>query len=73
MMAHPYAAWERGINENTNGLLREFLPKGSGFSTISHYAVARAAGILNQRPRKRLQFRSPAEVLAKIPGVTLQL
>jgi IS30 family transposase len=71
--AHPYAAWERGSNENTNGLLREFFPKGSDFSTISHQAVVRAAALLNHRPRKRLQFRSPAEVLAKIQGVALQL
>ena len=71
--AHPYAAWERGSNENTNGLLREFFPKGSDFSTISHQAVARATALLNHRPRKRLQFRTPAEVLAKIPSVALHL
>jgi len=71
--AHPYAAWERGTNENTNGLLREFFPKGSNFSTISPQAITQAVRALNHRPRKRLQFRTPAEVLARAPGVALQL
>ena len=71
--AHPYAAWERGINENTNGLLREFFPKGSDFSTITQPAIIRAVRYLNHRPSKRLQFRTPAEVLARVPGVALQL
>lgn len=71
--AHPYAAWERGTNENTNGLLREFFPKGSDFSTITQPAITRAVRFLNHRPRKRLQFCTPAEVLARAPGVALQL
>jgi len=71
--AHPYAAWERATNENTNGLLREFFPKGSDFSTITPSALTRAVRCLNHRPRKRLQFRTPAEVLARAPGVALQL
>ncbi|MCP4902229.1 MAG: IS30 family transposase [bacterium] len=63
--AKPYASWQRGTNENTNGLLRQFFPKGTDFARISHYAVARAEKLLNERPRKRLDYRTPQEVLAK--------
>lgn len=70
--ARPYAAWERGTNENTNGLLREFFPKGSDFTKVTHHQVARATKLLNNRPRKCLNYRTPAEVLSKIPGVALR-
>ena len=63
--ADPYASWQRGTNENTNGLLRQFFPKGTDFMQISHRAVARLEQILNERPRKRLGYRTPAEILAK--------
>jgi IS30 family transposase len=63
--ALPYCSWQRGTNENTNGLLRQFFPKGTDFTRISHQAVARAETLLNERPRKRLDYQSPAEVLAK--------
>lgn len=63
--ASPYKSWQRGTNENTNGLLRQFFPKGTDFSRISHHEVARAEKLLNERPRKRLGYRTPAEVLAK--------
>lgn len=63
--AEPYKSWQRGTNENTNGLLRQFFPKGTDFSRISHQAVARAETQLNERPRKRLDYRTPIEVLAK--------
>jgi IS30 family transposase len=63
--ALPYRSWQRGTNENTNGLLRQFFPKGTDFSRISHHTVARAEKLLNERPRKRLDYRTPAEVLAK--------
>jgi len=63
--AQPYASWQRGTNEHTNGLLRQFFPKGTDFAQISHHAVARAEQLLNERPRKRLGYRTPAEVLAK--------
>ena len=62
--AKPYAAWQRGTNENTNGLLRQFFPKGTDFTRISHYEVARVEKILNERPRRRLGYRTPSEVLA---------
>jgi transposase, IS30 family len=62
--ADPYASWQRGANENLNGLLRQFFPKGTDFTRISHRQVARVEQLLNERPRKRLDYRTPAEVLA---------
>jgi IS30 family transposase len=62
--AKPYAAWQRGTNENTNGLLRQFFPKGTDFTRISHQEVARVEKLLNERPRRRLGYRTPCEVLA---------
>ena len=63
--ALPYCSWQRGTSENTNGLLRQFFPKGTDFTRISHQAVARAETLLNERPRKRLGYRTPAEVFAQ--------
>lgn len=63
--ADPYASWQRGTNENTNGLIRQFFPKGTDFSRISHPAVARVEQSLNERPRRRLGYRTPAEILAR--------
>lgn len=63
--ALPYRSWQRGTNENTNGLLRQFFPKGTDFSRISHQEVARVESLLNERPRKRLGYRTPNEVLKK--------
>lgn len=63
--ARPYASYERGLNENTNGLLRQFHPKGTDFSRISHREVARVEKLLNERPRKCLGYRTPSEVFAK--------
>lgn len=61
--ADPYSSWQRGTNENTNGLIRQYLPKGSDFSSLTHQRVARIEKALNNRPRKCLGFRTPAEVL----------
>lgn len=63
--AKPYCAWQRGTNENTNGLLRQFVPKGTDFHRVSHQAVARMKRQLNERPRRRLNYQTPAEVFAK--------
>jgi len=63
--AKPYASWQRGTNENTNGLLRQFFPKGTDFTQISHRAVARVEELINERPRRRLGYRTPNEVLSK--------
>lgn len=63
--ADPYKSWQRGTNENTNGLIRQYFPKGTDFSGISHHEVARVEKLLNERPRRRLGYRTPREVLAK--------
>ena len=60
--ATPYHSWERGTNENWNGLLRQFFPKGAYFATITQSDVERAARLLNDRPRKRLGYATPREV-----------
>lgn len=60
--AHPYASWERGANENMNGLIREFFPKKMSFESITEKDVALAMYRLNHRPRKCLGFRTPHEV-----------
>jgi IS30 family transposase len=61
-IAHPYAAWERGTNENTNGLLRQYFPKHTSFESISESDIECVMQKLNQRPRKTLGFRTPFEV-----------
>jgi IS30 family transposase len=65
--ARPYHSWERGTNENTNGLLRQFFPKGMDFCTISQTDVDIALELLNNRPRKCLNYRTPAEVFWSDP------
>ena len=60
--AHPYHSWERDTNENTNGLIRWYLPKGTDFATVSDEEIARIEWALNNRPRKRLGWRTPLEV-----------
>jgi IS30 family transposase len=59
--AHPYSSYERGSNENCNGLIRQFFPKGSDFGKLSHHEVARVEAMLNNRPRQRLDYLSPYE------------
>ena len=58
-LAHPYSSWERGLNENTNGLIRQYFPKKHDFSTITDEEIAEAEYRLNQRPRKKLGFKNP--------------
>ena len=60
--AHPYSSWERGLNENTNGLIRQYFPKGSSFENITEDEVQRVEDILNNRPRKTLGYCTPNEV-----------
>jgi len=61
--AQPYASWQRGTNENANGLVRQYVPKGTDLKATSHRAVAAIETSLNDRPRKRLGYRTPREVL----------
>lgn len=61
--ARPYHAWERGLNENTNGLLRQFFPKGLDLRGATHPYVKYVEHLLNTRPRKSLAYRTPLEVL----------
>jgi len=60
--AHPYSAWERGTNENTNGLVRQYFPKKTDFSKIARSETKVAVDRLNHRPRKCLDFKTPFEV-----------
>lgn len=64
--AHPHSPWERGTNENTNDLVRQFFPKGTDFSKISLKKIKRAQDMLNDRPRKTLEFLTPHEVFSKL-------
>jgi len=63
--AKPYAAWQRGANENANGLLRQYFPKGSNFKKVMEEDVQAAVKRLNNRPRKCLDYRTPHEVFWK--------
>jgi len=63
--AKPYHSWERGANENLNGLVRQYFPKKMNFETITQNQVDRVVNILNNRPRKRFNFKSPREVFSQ--------
>ncbi len=64
--AHPYHSWERGLNENTNGLLRQYFPKKTDLRKISNEYVLHVQRMLNNRPRKLLNFLTPYEVFNHI-------
>jgi len=63
--AYPYHSWERGTNENTNGLLRQYFPKNYDFNLITPKELAQVVRKLNDRPRKRLNFQSPKQLFWK--------
>jgi IS30 family transposase len=69
--AHPYSSWERGLNENTNGLVRQYFPKKSDFSTITDADVQRVMDRLNNRPRKTLGYKTPNQVFFKHKQIAL--
>lgn len=64
--ARPYHSWERGSNENTNGLIRQYVPKGIGFGKITQQYLDTIANMLNNRPRKRFNFLTPIEVYKQL-------
>ena len=63
--AYPYHSWERGTNENTNGLLRQFFPKKSSFTEVTQEKLEKVVNLINHRPRKRLGYLTPHEVFIK--------
>jgi len=60
--ANPYHSWERGLNEHTNGLLRQFFPKQTNFKIVKPEALEKAVTLINNRPRKSLDYKTPFEV-----------
>ena len=60
---HPYSSWEKGTNENTNGLIRQYFPKGTDFNSISEDMIKLVENKLNNRPRKCLNFKRPSDFL----------
>jgi len=70
--ATPYHSWERGTNENTNGLIRQYLPKGKCLKSLTQSECDAIAAKLNSRPRERLGFRTPDQALVALTGVALQ-
>lgn len=64
--AHPSSPWERGTNENTNGLIRQYFPRGTNFGLLTRAEIKRVQRSLNGRPRKTLGYRTPAEALRKL-------
>ena len=71
--AHPYCSWERGLNENTNGLLRQYFPKGMNLRNITQSEVDNAVYALNHRPRKCLGYKTPHEVFYGLPLKPIKL
>ena len=69
--ANPYASYERGANENLNGLLRRFFPKGTDWSKLTNEEIFRAEWLINNRPRKRLNWETPVEVFYAKTGVNI--
>lgn len=69
--ANPYHAWERGLNENTNGLVRQYFPKICDFTKLTHEQVQHVEYLLNTRPRKSLGYKAPIEVFLLLTGVGL--
>ena len=61
--AHPYSSWERGTNENTNGLIRRYLPKGTDFNKIDERTLMDIQQKLNSRPRKIIGYKTPKEIM----------
>lgn len=69
--ATPYCSWERGLNENMNGLVRQYFPKKYDFSKLTDEQVRNVEYLLNTRPRKSLNFKSPYEVFYQLTGINV--
>lgn len=70
---NPYHAWERGLNENINGLVRQYFPKKTDFTKLTHEQVQQVEYLLNTRPRKSLNYRTSLEVFEQLTGKELEL
>lgn len=64
--ADPHSPWQRGTNENTNGLIRQYFPKGIDFRTVSRKEIRKAQDQMNDRPRKALQYLKPDEAFFQL-------
>lgn len=69
--AHPYHSWERGLNENTNGLIRQYFPKGGDFRDLTPEQVGAVQDKLNSRPRKCLDYQTPNDIFHPPPPIAL--
>jgi transposase, IS30 family len=69
--AHPYHSWERGTNENTNGLLRFYFPKSTSFAGLTQGQLDLAVQQLNTMPRKRLGYKTPSQVLKQCGAIRI--
>ncbi len=69
----PHSSWERGSNENLNGLIRRFFPKKTDFKSITDEEIQWVEYLLNSRPRKRLGWKTPYEVFFEMTGVALRV
>jgi IS30 family transposase len=70
--ARPYHSWERGLNENTNGLVRQYFPKGCDFTKLTRQEVLGVEAMLNDRPRKTLGYKTPNEEYFRLTGINLK-
>lgn len=71
--ARPYHSWERGLNENTNGLVRQYFPKQMKFAPVTNEQIQAVEDKLNNRPRKTLGYRTPKELFFKEQEIALTI
>jgi IS30 family transposase len=71
--ARPYHSWERGLNEHTNGLIRQFFPKRTDFTKVRPEELEKVAKLINHRPRKSLDYQTPYEVIFSLTSGAVAL